>query len=134
MNKRIWVIITAVLVTLLPAKVKYIMTIIYRYGNTMGDNREEAYLQNPLSKTSRLLKLLPNGADILRHKFTVNFSATFHFCKLSYSGQGSTLVKSRRLTCKILFQRDTLPMLLPIVRLILVCKAMDLAHCGGKRS
>ncbi len=81
MNKRIWVIIPAVLVTLLPAKVKNIMT-KYRYGNTMGDNREEAYLQNPLSKTSRLLKLLPNGADILRHMFTFNFSAIFHFCKL----------------------------------------------------
>ena len=29
----------------------------------MDDNRGEAYLQNPLSKTAILLKLLPNGAD-----------------------------------------------------------------------
>ena len=31
----------------------------------MGDNRGEAYLQNPLSKMAILLKHLPNGADIL---------------------------------------------------------------------
>ena len=31
----------------------------------MGDNRVEAYLQNPLSKMAILLKRLPNGADIL---------------------------------------------------------------------
>ncbi len=31
----------------------------------MGDNQEKAYLQNPLSKTALLFKLLPNGADIL---------------------------------------------------------------------
>ena len=31
----------------------------------MDDNRGEAYLYNPLSKTVMLLKLLPNTADIL---------------------------------------------------------------------
>ncbi len=31
----------------------------------MGDNRGEAYLQNPLSKTAILLKPLPNGVEIL---------------------------------------------------------------------
>ncbi len=55
--------ITAVLVTLLPEKVKYIM-IRYRFGNAMGDNREEAYLHYPLSKMAILLKRLPNGADM----------------------------------------------------------------------
>ena len=30
----------------------------------MGDNQGEAYLQNPLSRTVKLLKLLPNGADM----------------------------------------------------------------------
>ena len=38
-----------VLVTLLPEKVKYII-LRYRFGNAMGDNREETYLQNPLYK------------------------------------------------------------------------------------
>ncbi len=57
----------------------------------MGDNRGEAYLQNPLSKTGILLRLLPNGVVIIhvkfliykksRHRFTVNFSATFHCCR-----------------------------------------------------
>ncbi len=54
----------AVLVTLLPEKVNYII-MRYRFGNAMGDNRVEAYLQNPLSKMAILLKRLPNGADIL---------------------------------------------------------------------
>ncbi len=53
-----------VLVTLLPEKVKYII-MEYRFGNAMGDNRGEAYLQNPLSKTAILLKRLSNRADIL---------------------------------------------------------------------
>ena len=44
-------LLTAVMVTLLPE---------YRYGNTVGDNRGEANLQNPLCKTAILLKLLPN--------------------------------------------------------------------------
>ncbi len=37
----------------------------------MGDNRAEAYLQNPF--------LIYSAVQKLRHKFTVNFSATFYF-------------------------------------------------------
>ncbi len=35
----------------------------------MGDNRGEAYLQNPLSKTAILLRRLPNRADTLTSVF-----------------------------------------------------------------
>ncbi len=45
----------------------------------MSDNRGEAYLQNPLSKMTILLKRLPNGAVILTFVYLYN---SFKVCYL----------------------------------------------------
>ncbi len=49
----------------LTRKVKIHHNEIQVWKHTMGDNRGQAYLQNPFSKTAILLKLVPNAADIV---------------------------------------------------------------------